>query len=145
MTRGPPGPLCVNRSTPNSAAVLCRQISTDLRRRQHPRPLAQIEALHTARSAASTTESQYHLWPVTLAMHIARRSGLPITAQCADSPKTTARHSARESAPTIVAHFDESPDACPDDDKRRHRSAPNDLSSTNLLASFQGVVPGAEW
>lgn len=35
MTRGPPGPLCVNRSTPNSAAVLCRQISTDLRRRQH--------------------------------------------------------------------------------------------------------------
>lgn len=26
--------MCVNRSTPNSAAVLCRQISTDLRRRQ---------------------------------------------------------------------------------------------------------------
>ena len=35
MTRGPPGPLFVNRSTPNSAAVLCRQISTVLRRRQH--------------------------------------------------------------------------------------------------------------
>jgi len=35
MTRGPPGPLFVNLSTPNFTAVLCRQISTNLRRRQH--------------------------------------------------------------------------------------------------------------
>ena len=41
MTRGPSGPLFVNRSTPNSDANLCRQISTDLRRRQH-----EVEAQH---------------------------------------------------------------------------------------------------
>ena len=34
-TRGPPGPFFVNRSTPNSADVLRRQIATDLRRQQH--------------------------------------------------------------------------------------------------------------
>ena len=35
-TRGPPGPFFVNRSTPNSADVLRRQIATDLRRQQQP-------------------------------------------------------------------------------------------------------------
>ena len=33
-TRGPLGPLFVNRSTPNSTTTLCHQISTDLHHRQ---------------------------------------------------------------------------------------------------------------
>lgn len=56
MTRGPPGPLCVNRSTPNSAAVLCRQISTDLRRRQHP---SSFELIYVCCEAISTYHSVF--------------------------------------------------------------------------------------
>jgi len=33
------GPNFVHLSTPNSAAILCRQISTDLRSRQHQKPV----------------------------------------------------------------------------------------------------------
>ncbi|MDZ4316460.1 MAG: cation-translocating P-type ATPase C-terminal domain-containing protein, partial [Azonexus sp.] len=41
-TRGPMGPNFVYHSTPNSAAILCRQISTDLRSRQQ----APFTAIH---------------------------------------------------------------------------------------------------